>query len=519
MKIVLNVLRRLASLAVIAGLAYGGWVGYGRLTAEKEESGLGEVPMGKAEVRDITVTVSATGVLRPVRIVQVKSKAAGEVINMPVELGDHVVAGQLIAQIDTETLEQEFLQAQADLESAETRLKISDRQYERAKNLEKQDLVSVQDLEQSEQNYSTAKAQLLRAQAEIKLRQERLDDATVRAPVDGTIIKKDVEVGTIITSSVNNISGGATLVEMADLTELEIRTLVDEIDIGRVKAGLPVESTVEAFPSRRFTGQVVKIEPQAVVEQQVTTFPVLSYIDNSEGLLLPGMNADADVVIHRRPQVLTVPNEAIKTMADAAIVARLLGIEFDREALTAPTPANVAANQHPGGAPGGSDSLASDGSDEEELTAEKVRAMSPEDRRAAMAKLSDEERRELFAGARPGGSTGGRGGAPTGARPGGFGGPPGGAGGGRGGGGVSMDAFGVGQAPEPAVVFILDAEGTMVPRRVMIGVRDWEYTEVVDGLDEGAEVVMLPSTSLLNSNQALRDRFARFNRIPGVGSG
>ena len=136
-----------------------------------------------------------------------------------------------------------------------------------------------------------------------------------------------------------------------------------------------------------------------------------------------------------------------------------------------------------------------------------------------MAKLSDEERRELFAGARPGGSTGGRGGAPTGARPGGFGGPPGGAGGGRGGGGVSMDAFGVGQAPEPAVVFILDAEGTMVPRRVMIGVRDWEYTEVVDGLDEGAEVVMLPSTSLLNSQQALRDRFSRFNRIPGVGSG
>ena len=103
------------------------------------------------------MSVSATGTLRPVRIVQVKSKAAGEILRMPAELGDRIEAGALIAQIDTETLDQELAQAQADLESAQVRLDVSERQYNRAQALSEQDLVSMQDLDTSEQNYTTSK--------------------------------------------------------------------------------------------------------------------------------------------------------------------------------------------------------------------------------------------------------------------------------------------------------------------------------------------------------------------------
>lgn len=490
-----RVVRIVIQLLLVAAIGYGGWYGYQRWQASgEEENGLGQIPSGVAEVRDITVSVSATGVLQPVRIVQVKSKAAGEIIRMPVDLGDVVSRGDLIAQIDTKTLVQERQQAQADLDSAQTRLSIAERQLQRAEELHAQDLVSERDLEAAQQNFATSKAQLLRAEADVNLRQERLDDATVRAPVAGTVIRKEVEEGQIITSSVSNVSGGTTLVEVANLAELEIRTLVDEIDIGRVQPGLPVESTVEAYPEREFLGTVIKIEPQAVIEQQVTTFPVLSRIDNTEGLLLPGMNADVDVIIHARPGVLAVPNEAVREMQDASTIAGLLGIEFDRDALAAAPARGTAGGPGDGtgrgpnaiptaGGPGGGPSGGPGGSGGGDMssTREKMQNATPEER-AKMRAAFMRQRQEQEAA-------------------------------------QQSDPFGMESRPEPAVVFVLSDDGVMTPRRVMAGVQDWEYTEIVDGLEPGDQVVLLPSTSLLMSQQELRERFSRRMGVPGTGGG
>lgn len=553
MKTVVKLLKRLVVLVVVVGVSYYGWGYYQAQQAAEEEQGMGEVPTRPAAVRDITVSVSATGALRPVRIVQVKSKASGAILNMPAELGDVVQMGDLIAQIDTETLEQEMAQAQADLDSAQIRLNVAERDYKRTQELQKEDLVSFRDLDAAEQSYTTAKGSLLRAEAEIKLRQERFDDATVVAPSAGTIIAKTVEEGTIIQSSTNSVQGGTTLVEMADLSTLEVRTLVDEIDIGQVKAGLPVNITVEAFPSRRFTGQVIKIEPQAVLSQQVTTFPVLARIDNADGLLLPGMNADVEVIIHRRPRVLTIPNEAVKTMGDAGQVAGLLGLPFDRDNLAAATPTGAGAvggeavaqegrPGRPGGRGDGSgegrgrpgQAAAADGEapaegadaeagadaegegeegelDDGDIDFAKLRGMSSDEREKYMAGFTEDAQKRFrdSMSARFSGGGGGRGGgAPAG----------GGASGKDSGGGgntTGMDAFGIGRREE-AVVFVMTADGQMAARQITIGVQDWEYTEVISGLQDGDEVVILPSTSLLMSQQAMRDRFSRFSRIPGT---
>ena len=396
---------------------------------------------------------------------------------------------------------------------------MAERDFNRTKDLHAEDLVSFRDLDNAEQTYTNAKGQLLRAEAEVRLRQERLAEATVRAPAAGTIILKSVEEGTIIQSSTNSVQGGTTLVETADLSTLEVRTLVDEIDIGQVKPGLPVNITVEAYPSRQFRGEVIKIEPQAVLSQQVTTFPVLSRIDNADGLLLPGMNADVEVIIHRRPRVLTIPNEAVKSMADAGTVAELLGLPFDRDNLQ-----RVATEGAGAGAVGGEaaaqeagEGAEGEGEDgDKELSDgpiefEKLRGMSREEREEYLAGFTEEAqqkfRRDMqqrFAAMRGGGGQGGGGGR---------------AGGGRGGdssgGGAGMDAFGIGRREE-AVVFVMTADGQMTARQVTIGVQDWEHTEVFAGLEEGDEVVLLPSTSLLMSQQALRERFSRFNRLPGT---
>ena len=444
-------------LVIFIGVIGGGYYAYQRYTTEIEEEELGELPTVIAAVRDITVSVSATGILQPVKIVEIKSKASGEILEMPVEMGDFLEAGALIAQIDTRILDQELKQVGADYESAEIRLQIAQRQFVRAESLHAEDLISENDFETSQQNFTSAESQFIRAEASLELARERLEDTTVTAPISGTIIAKTVEQGQIIASSTNNVSGGTVLIQMADLSELEIRTLVDEIDIGNVKAGLRIESTVEAFASMSFEGEVRKIEPQAVVQQSVTTFPVLSRIDNSDGLLLPGMNADVSIIIKERSNVLTVSNEAVRSPEDAREVIQLLGLDAPVDVLQSslvtslenPTQPASASMREPG-------DLANGNSDN-----------------------GHADSRETVTKAHPVGD-------------------------------ISGDND---SRQEPAVVFVLDIDGRFHAREIVTGVRDWETSEVLAGLEEGEELVLLPSTSLLRSQQEIRDRFARQNTV------
>ena len=457
MKALKKLLATTFKLVIFIGVIGGGYYAYQRYTTEIEEEELGELPTVIAAVRDITVSVSATGILQPVKIVEIKSKASGEILEMPVEMGDFLEAGALIAQIDTRILDQELKQVGADYESAEIRLQIAQRQFVRAEALHAEDLISENDFETSKQNFTSAESQFIRAEASLELARERLEDTTVTAPISGTIIAKTVEQGQIIASSTNNVSGGTVLIQMADLSELEIRTLVDEIDIGNVKAGLRIESTVEAFANMSFEGEVRKIEPQAVVQQSVTTFPVLSRIDNSGGLLLPGMNADVSIIIKERSNVLTVSNEAVRSPEDAREVIQLLGLDAPVDVLQSslvtslenPTQPASSSMRKPGDlANGNSDNGYADS-------------------------------REIVTKAQSAGD-------------------------------ISGDND---SRQEPAVVFVFDIDGRFHAREIVTGVRDWETSEVLAGLEEGEELVLLPSTSLLRSQQDIRDRFARQNTV------
>src|SRR5918997_6939674 len=113
---------------------------------------------------------------------------------------------------------------------------------------------------------------------------------------------------------------------MADLNLVQVRTLVDETDIGKIQVGQLATVTVDAYPARPFQGSVLKIEPQAQTEQNVTMFPVLVRIDNREGLLRPGMNAEVEIHIGRRSNVLAVPNAALRTQRDVGSAAQVLGL-------------------------------------------------------------------------------------------------------------------------------------------------------------------------------------------------
>ncbi len=433
----------------------------------------------------IVSSVEATGTVEPIRVIEVKSQAGGEVLDLPVELGDNVEQGTLLVRIDPRDVNNAYAQAQADLDVAEAQADVAERQLERIQALHESDIVTSEELESAILSSANARASLVRATTNLELAEDKLDDVTLRAPITGTVVERTVEQGQVVTGT-RDLTGGTVLMRMADLTEVQVRMLVDETDIGRLEPGLPADITVEAYPSRTFRGSVLKIEPQAVVEQNVTMFAVLTRISNEEDLMRPGMNADVEVVIGRQEDVLAVANSGIKSQQEAVQIVRALEIDADVNALLRDFQSQ--------GQPGEGEGEADAGEGEEEqmiggVPMSEFQSMSQEERMRVIQNLSDDERRQMMQQFRNQGA--------------------GGPGGGRGGPARRPDE------PQPAFVFRYDANGLLDLKPVMIGLSDFDHTHIVRGLEEGEEIVAVP-TSLI-AQQEFLDRIRSRTGLPGVG--
>ncbi len=294
-------------------------------TSAADEAGMGLATVS-AEVMDITSAVAATGTIEPIRVIDVKSQASGEVLQVAVELGEEVERGALLVRIDPRDVRNAHDQAVADLDVAEARYTVAQRKLERTANLKDSQVVTEEEYEDALLEQANAKAALVKAKTNLELAADRLNDVAVGAPITGTVVEKTVEEGQIITSA-KEVTGGTIMLRMADLNEVQVRTLVDETDIGSIRAGLEAQIKVEAYPDREFSGLVLQIEPQAVVEQNVTLFAVLTRIQNREGLLKPGMNADVEIEVGARNGVLALPNGGIKTVDEARALVDALGLD------------------------------------------------------------------------------------------------------------------------------------------------------------------------------------------------
>ena len=287
------------------------------------------IPLQPVTRQTIVVQAEATGVVEPINVVEVKAKSSGQIVAMPVETGSFVKPGDLIVQLDTRDTRNAYAQAKADLDAANVNLAVSRQAKERADQLYKDRIITAVEHEQAQVEYANAQATVLRNRAALDIRLQNLQEATVRAPVAGTVIEKDVALGQVIASGTGTFGGGTTILKMADLTKVRVRALVNETDIGKVKPGQTATVTVDAFPDRPFVGTVEKIEPQATIQQSVTMFPVLISIDNLSRLLMPGMNGEVSVEVERRDNVLAIPNDAVRSPNEVASVAPLLGLDPD----------------------------------------------------------------------------------------------------------------------------------------------------------------------------------------------
>jgi HlyD family secretion protein len=468
------------------------------------------------ERRNLVVSASASGAIEPVLTVDVKSKASGEIIGMNVQTGDDVKQDQLLASIDPRIPRNNLAQAQANLEVAQAQLSNAKAQLARSDTLFKAQAITQTEYDGARLDYANANASVIRARSDLENARDRMNDTKLRAPLGGTIITKNVELGTVISSPTTDVGGGTMLFKMANLDTVQIRALVDETDIGKVSPGLATTITVDAYPNRPFEGVVLKVEPQATVQQNVTMFNVLVRIPNPNHLLKPGMNTEVEIHVGRRDNVITVPNAALRTQRDVASAAQVLGLDPNdvQQQLAArqqqQTPTNRDSASLGGGtarrdstakrdstspAPGGNTMTTPDGRTIQlppGVTEAVVR--SAFQKRMSGQELTPAEQNAMAAMRQMMMRAGG-------------------GGGGAGGGGLRRNTG----EPSSYIVFTLK-NGKPTPVQIRTGLTDLDYIEVVSGLTEQDTVLVLPSASLLNAQRDMQQRMRQVTGggLPGV---
>jgi HlyD family secretion protein len=284
-------------------------------------------------------SVVATGKVEPISKVEIKSKANGIIERLHVDVGDVVKAGDVLAELDKENLQARVREASANVQAAEAALLAARAQLEknkveaegpdvefakraakRAEDLAAQKLVAQavnrqkaarSQLVVSQARVSEANAQVSQARANLERAEEELRNATIRAPIAGMVLTRDVEMGSPV-SSILNLGANATLVmTLGDIKEVFVRGKVDEADIGQVKFEQAARIGVETFKDKKFDGRVTLISPMGTEKDNVTTFEVKVSIDNPGNELKANMTANAEIILEQRPNALIVPEAAI----------------------------------------------------------------------------------------------------------------------------------------------------------------------------------------------------------------
>ncbi|MFI5234596.1 MAG: efflux RND transporter periplasmic adaptor subunit [Gemmatimonadales bacterium] len=463
--------------------------------------------------RDIVVSAQAAGTIQPDTTVDVKSLASGQVTDIMVQTGQMLTHGTLMAKIDRRQPKNDVDQAQAQYNQAKAQLTVAQASKRRADTLYAQQAMNESDHDQATVTYATAAANLVTARVNLQNAQIALEQTEVRSPINGTVISQSISRGSMIAASGKDVSGGTTLFQMADMNLVQVHTLVDETDIGKIQPGQSTTVTVDAFPNRPFDGYIIKVEPHDTVSQNVTMFPVLVRIDNKDGLLRTGMNSEVEIHIGRRDSALALPNAALRTDRDVGSAAQVLGMDpravdqmlAQADSAARAAPATDSSSRRStlgadakGGArtmsmPNGSTIKLPDGVTEAQVTAAFTR-MRASFGGGSPPSTDDKALMQKVRAANPdmGGGRGGRGQGRA----------------------SGVDA----QLGGNYIVFVKRGQ-EIRPVRVRTGLTDLEYSEVISGLQEGDSVLVLPSASLVQSQQDFKDRINRFtggSAVPGM---
>jgi HlyD family secretion protein len=285
---------------------------------------------------DVAAVVTASGTLSALVTVEVGSQVSGRVLALNADFNSQVKKGQIVARIDPSLFESQVAQARANeqmavasLRGAESALAEAKRQHDRLQSLLAKEFVAEAEadtalarFQAAEAELASAKARLAQARASRVQSETNLAYTTITSPIDGVVISRDVNVGQTVASS---LQAPKLFTIAEDLRKMEVHTDVAESDVGRVREGLPVQFSVDAFPGERFRGTVKEVRYAPKTVQNVVTYDAVVSVDNSDLKLRPGMTADVSFVVEDVADALLVPNAALRFRPPDAPVAQAAG--------------------------------------------------------------------------------------------------------------------------------------------------------------------------------------------------
>ena len=306
------------TLLLLGAAGGAGWYFFFRSSAAAPKYRLAKIEKG-----DLRVTVTATGTVQPFALVQVGTQVTGTIQKLMVDFNSRVTAGQVVAQIDPAPFQTRVDQDRANMARAEAevvRVKAmlvqAEKELARARDLMKRDLVSTSELDAAVAGFDVSVAQVKVAEAGVAQSKAALESSqvslrytTILSPIDGIVISRNVDVGQTVAAS---LSAPTIYVIADDMKRVQVQASVAEADIGRVQAGQAIAFTVDAHRMQRFRGKVSQVRLLPVTLQNVVTYTVMIDADNPEGKLLPGMTANVSFEIAQYPDVLKIPNGALR---------------------------------------------------------------------------------------------------------------------------------------------------------------------------------------------------------------
>ncbi len=257
----------------------------------------------------ITQTITSIGTINPITKVDIGTEVSGKIERLYKDFNDSVKKGDLLAKLDTETLEMALEEAKIELNRSRLTLENNSDDVDKKQELFDQNMISEYELKQAKYTYNLSVQSLAKAEFSVQKAQKNLTNAFIYSPIDGIVTSRNVDEGQTVAASLN----APTLFVIANkLDEMQIEANIDEADIGKVKEGLPVRFTVDAFTQKRFKGTIKQVRLNPSSDQNVITYPVIISIQNPGNILLPGMTANLEIIISEKPNVLAIQERAMQ---------------------------------------------------------------------------------------------------------------------------------------------------------------------------------------------------------------
>lgn len=440
-------MKKYLKYVILAALVIVALVAYTQIRKQKNRPEWRTENPSRGVVREV---VTATGSLNPYVLVEVGTEVSGEIAKIYKDFNDRVRKGELLAKLDTELLTTSLESARADVNKATISRDEAKLEYDIRKELFDKNMSSEYEMKKAEYAYKQAQQSLANAQLKLQTAQKNLQNASITSPIDGVIVARNVNEGQTVAASFS----APTLFTIANnLDQMQITANVDEADIGKIKVGLPVEFTVDAYAGEQFAGSVQQIRLNPTTEQNVVSYSVIIDAANPRQKLLPGMTTNVTIIVQSKENVLRIPETATR-FAPSKEIWESFGLKWEEDLIAnaRKTAMEEAMNK--------AKSLAAKSSQEPEQNSA---AASDSQRKARTAPPAGSGRQRPFSGAGPG------------TRPTQFGGGamPNGAGNGRSG---------------MAMIWVLKDKN---PQLIMVrtGVSDGSAVEVLSELDPGIQII------------------------------